>query len=516
MKRPCVYLVGAGPGDPSLISVRGLRYLAAADVIVYDHLVQPRLLRSARSDAELIDVGAASPKPLEQEAIAYLLAEKARENLVVVRLKWGDPFVFDDGGKEALYLAEQGVPFEVVPGIPAAIGVPCYAGVPITYPGAGDVVVFVRGHEGEGHELPKLDWERLANLGGTIVCYVGPQQLPRMVTALIKHGRSPDENAALVYNGTLPDQTAVVGTLAEIAEATGETSARLPAILVVGAVAGLRDHLHWFDRRSLHGQRVLVTRARDQATDLVELLEEHGADTVVAPTIDIAPPDDLAPLDEACARIGSFDWVVFTSVNGVDHFMRRLLAGPGDVRDLKGVRICTIGPATAQRLTRYGLKVNLMPDEFRAEAIVAALGASADVGGKRFLLPRADLAREHLAKALADAGADVTEVVAYRTLPVAPESGDVPDVYRLLLDKKIDIVTFTSASTVRNFARQIGADPAADLLRSTLVACIGPVTADEAEQLGIHPTVVPSTYTVPAMVHAIVAHVRQQREDGAS
>ena len=508
MKRPCVYLVGAGPGDPSLISVRGLRYLAAADVVVYDHLVQSRLLESARSDAELIDVGAAAPQPLEQEAISYLLADKAREGQIVVRLKWGDPFVFDAGGKEALYLAEQGVAFEVVPGIPAAVGVPCYAGVPITYPGAGDVLTLVRGHESEGSDLPKVDWEKLATLGGTIVCYAGPHQLAGIVTALIRNGRDPEDRAALVHNGTLPDQTAVVGTLAEISEAVGETSTPWPAILVVGAVVGLREHLRWFETRPLFGKRILVTRSREQAPELVDLLEENGASVVAAPMIAITPPDDLAPLDEACAKVGSFDWIVFTSVNGVDHFTSRLMAGPRDVRDLKGVSICTVGPSTAERLTRYGLKVNLMPDEFRAEAIVGALDASGDVAGKRFLLPRADIARAHLAKALADAGADVTEVVAYRTVPVTPESDGTPDVYRMLLDKAIDIVTFTSASTVRNFAKLIGAEPAVDLLSTTTVACIGPITAEAAEQAGIRPAVVPSTYTLPALVDAIVAHVR--------
>lgn len=513
MRRPCVYLVGAGPGDPSLISMRGLRYLKAADVVVYDHLVHPRLLTEARLEAELIDVGAASPKPLQQEAISYLLADKAREGQIVVRLKWGDPFVFDDGGKEALYMAEQGVPFEVVPGIPAAVGVPCYAGVPVTYPEAGDVLTFVRGHESEGRELPKLDWERLANLGGTVVCYAGPQQLPRIVEALIKHGRPPDENAALIYNGTLPDQHTFVGSLEHVAQAAREAPARLPAILVVGAVAGLREHLQWFDRRPLFGKRILVTRTREQAGEMVDLLEDLGALAISAPTISIAPASDPAPLDAACAEASTFDWIVFTSVNGVDHFMRHLLAGSGDVRDLKGVRLCTIGPATANRLARYGLKVNLMPDEFRAEAIVQTLAASTEVAGKRFLLPRADIAREHLAEALADAGADVTEVTAYRTVPVTSDTPGAPDVYRMLLDQAIDIVTFTSASTVRNFVAQIGVDPATDLLSATTVACIGPVTAQAAEQLGITADIVPSTYTIPALADAIVAHVARERTD---
>jgi uroporphyrinogen III methyltransferase/synthase len=512
MRRPCVFLVGAGPGDPGLISVRGHRYLAAADVVVYDHLVHPGLLKDARADAELIDVGAASPKPLQQEAISYLLAEKAREGHIVVRLKWGDPFVFDDGGKEALYLAEQQVPFEVVPGIPAAIGAPCYAGVPVTYPDAGDVLTLVRGHESEGQELPTLDWNHLANLGGTIVCYAGPRQLPRIIDALVENGRKRDETAAVIYNGTLPDQHTIVGTLDEIARAARQTADRLPAILIVGAVVGLRPHLRWFETRPLFGRRVLVTRTPAQARELVTRLEELGASTIEAPMIKVVEPDDLEALEAACARIDTFQWIVFTSVNSVDYFMRRLLSGARDVRDLKGVSLCAIGPATASKLTKYGLKVNLMPAEFHAEAIVNVLKATADLQGTRVLLPHADIARERLADALRDGGADVSEVVAYRTVPVSVETPGHPDVYRLLLDGAIDIVTFTSASTVRNFASQIGVEPARDLLRATTVACIGPVTADAAAALGIEVQVVPATYTVPGMVDAIVAHERTRQD----
>src|SRR5579864_1319478 len=240
-----VYLIGAGPGDPGLITVRGLQCLAAADVVLYDHLVPARLLRHARADAEKIDVGTASPQPLEQEAICYLLAEKAREGKTVARLKWGDPFVFDRGGTEALFLHEQRVRFEVIPGVPAGVAIPSYAGVPITYPGGGDTVTFVRGHEDEGKTRSSIDWASLARLDGTIVCYAGPRQVPQMLAALVAHGRA-DDTAALVYDGTLPTQTTLHGTLQELAQATKEAPDRRPAIVVVGRVAGLRDHLRWF------------------------------------------------------------------------------------------------------------------------------------------------------------------------------------------------------------------------------------------------------------------------------
>jgi uroporphyrinogen III methyltransferase/synthase len=506
-----VYIVGAGPGDPRLISVRGMRVLQAADVVVYDHLIHARLLRSARPDAERIDVGPAAPRPMQQDAICFLLAEKAREGKTVARLKWGDPYVFDSGGKEAMFLHEQGVPFEVVPGIPAAIGAPSYAGVPVTYPGAGDVLVFVRGHEGGTDEPPDVDWETLAALGGTIVCYAGARQLPSILKSLMTHGRSPDESAALIYNGTMPDQTTLHGTLAQIAQQVTQRQHRIPAILVVGAVAGLRDHLRWFDERPLFGKRIVVTRSRDQAAELVEMLEDLGAEAIEAPAIRIAPPDDLGPLDHAAADAARYDWLVFTSANGVDAFMRRLLAGPQDVRSLKGVKICTIGPSTAGRLAQYGIKVDLTPEEYRAEAIVETLKAAGDIRGKRFLLPRADVARELLADELRQAGAKVTEVAAYRTLAEPAERDGDRDIYRMLLDRQIDAVTFTSASTVRNFVKMLGEEPAADLLRTTVVASIGPVTAEAAQQLNIETTVMPATYTIPALVDALVDYFRGQR-----
>ena len=501
-----VYLIGAGPGDPGLITVRGQQYLSSADVVLYDHLVPARLLRSARPDAEQIDVGIAAPKPLEQEAICYLLAEKAREGKVVARLKWGDPFVFDNGGSEALFLHEQGVRFEVVPGIPAGIGVPGYAGIPITYPGGGDTVTFVRGHEDEGKARTSIDWTSLARLDGTIVCYAGPQQLPQMLSALLAHGRPPDDSAAVVYDGTLPTQSTMAGTLQEISETVAKADDRRPATLVVGRVVALREHLRWFDARPLFGKRVLVTRPKDQGMALVERLEAMGAEAIEAPMIHILPPDDYGPLDEAAARAGDFDWIVFSSVNAVDAFMARLLAGPMDVRVLGGVRLCGVGPATAEHLARHGLKVDLTPQEYRADAILRALAERGGVAGRKILLPHADIGRELIADELRKQGADVTEVVAYRTVDVEADREGEPDVYRMLLERTIDVVTFTSASAVRNFVRVLGAEPAADLLRATVVACIGPVTAEAAAQANITTTIQPANYTIPALVDAIAKY----------
>ena len=509
--RSLVYIIGAGPGDPGLITSRGLQCLAKADVVLYDHFVHARLLRHARADAETIDVGLASPRPLEQEAICYLLAEKAREGKTVARLKRGDPFLFDSGGAEALFLHEQRIRFEVVPGVPVGIGVPSYAGIPTTYPGAGDTLTFVRGNEDGSKTRAAVDWTSLARLTGTIVCYAGPGQLPLIASALLSHGRPPDDGAALVYGGTLPTQETVTGTLDDIAKVAKQSTDRRPGVLVVGRVTALREHLQWFDVRPLFGKRVLVTRPRGQAAELVEQLEAAGAEAIEAPMIRIMPPEDYSPLDAACRNIAEFDCVVFSSVNAVESFVERLFMTPHDLRTLKGVKLCAVGPATAVRLARFGLKVDLTPAEFRAEALVRAISETAPVRGFRVLLPRADIGREVVAEELRKQGAEVTEVVAYRTVPIELGREGEPDVYRMLLDHQIDVVTFTSASAVRSFVDALGEEPAADLLSATLVASIGPVTAEATARYNIHTAIMPSQYTVPALVDAIVDHFEKQK-----
>jgi uroporphyrinogen III methyltransferase/synthase len=510
-KSPCVFIVGAGPGDPGLISVRGQRHLEAADVVVYDHHIHSRLLRSSRHDAEKIDVGPAAPRALDQDAISLLLVEKAREGKTVVRLKVGDPFVFDSGGKEALFLHEQGIPFEVVPGIPATIGIPAYAGIPLTYPGAGDLVTLVRGNEAETDAPPTVDWTRLARLDGTLVSHAGARQIAAIANALLSNGRAAGESAALIYGGTTAAQDTIVATLGTIVE---RARPHEPAMLVIGAVVGLREHLRWFDDRPLFGRRIVVTRSREQAGELVDMLEERGAEAIEAPTIRIAAPEDLAALDRVCADAGSYDWIVFTSVNAVDYFMQRVLAN-GDVRDLKGVQLCAIGPSTAQRVARYGLRVELTPDEAKSEAVIEALRATGNLKGRRVLLPRADIAREVLADQLRDAGAEVSEVTAYRTMLGGNERDADHDIYRMLLDRQVDAITFTSASTVKNFAKILGAEQAADLLRTTVVASIGPVTAEAAQQLGIATTIMPARYTVPDLVDALVEHFASKATVGS-
>jgi len=507
VRHPAVYLIGAGPGDPGLITVHGLNYLRAADVVVYDDLVPARLLKYARQGAELINLGIASPQSMGQDAIGYLLVEKAREGKLVARLKFGDPFVFEPGGAEALFLHEHGVPFEVVPGLAAGLAIPAYAGVPVTYPGGGDTVTLVRGYEDESRTPPKIDWASLARLEGTVVCYAGAHQLPLLLENLIANGWPADAQAAIIYDGTLPSQETITGSMLELLTQMREHSRRRqPAILVAGRVAGLREHLRWYDARPLFGKRVLVTRPREQAAELVDRLTVLGAESIEAPMIRMAPPDDPDPLLRAAASPEDFDWIIFTSANAVDAFMTALLDGERDIRALKGPRLCTSGTATAEKLATYGIKVDLIPREFRADAVVASLLALGPMAGVRVLLPRADIGREVIGEQLRDAGAVVTEVIAYRTiLEDAQREGD-PDIYRMLLDGRIDVATFTSPSAIRNFAKIHGADQVADLLKNTVVATIGPVTADAARQLGIPVTIQPRTYTVPALVDAIAAH----------
>jgi uroporphyrinogen III methyltransferase/synthase len=390
----------------------------------------------------------------------------------------------------------------VIPGVPVSVAVAAYAGIPITYPGAGDVLTLVRGHEGETNELPRVEWDRLAGIDGTLACYAGARQVATIVEALLAHGRSPDESAALIYHGTTSAQQTIAAPLGAIAAMAHPSE---PAMFLVGRVAGLREHLRWFDDRPLFGRRIVVTRAREQAPELVDMLEERGADAIQTPTIRIAPPDDSEALDRATADAGGYDWIVFTSANAVEAFFGRLLQR-GDIRDLKGVRLCAVGPSTAQRVSGYGLRVDLTPEESRAEGVFEALKAAGPLAGTRLLLPRADIAREVLPDQLREAGAEVTDIIAYRTVVAGGERDSDHDIYRMLLERQIDAVTFTSASTVRNFARMLGEEQAADLLNTTVVAAIGPVTAEAAQQLGIRVGVVPRKYTIPDLVDALVEH----------
>jgi uroporphyrinogen III methyltransferase/synthase len=507
MKTPIVYLVGAGPGDPGLITVKGRECLACSDAIIYDYLAAPSLLQLASENAELIYVGKkGGDHTLPQDEINALLVAKARENKVVTRLKGGDPFVFGRGGEEAEVLAGAGIPFEIVPGVTSAVAAPAYAGIPLSHRKLTATIAFVTGHEDPGKEESGIDWAALASGIGTLVFFMGVKNLPHIVAELTRHGRPSETPVALVRWGTTPEQVTVSGTLADIVERVKQAGLKAPAIIVVGAVVGLRDRLKWFENRALLGKRIAVTRSRDQASDLVKALSDLGAACLEFPTIQVVAPDDCRPLDRAIAELSTFDWVVFTSVNGVSWFFERLFALGKDVRALGHMRTAAIGPATAERLKSFGLSSDLVPQSFRAEAIIAAFRREA-IRGRTILLPRAQETRAILPEELTAMGATVREVAAYKTRQA---SADAEALVRRLEEKTIDLVTFTSSSTVKNFKASLPADRFADLAAAVPTACIGPITADTARRLGFNVRIEAQTYTIPGLVEAILGYYSKE------
>jgi uroporphyrinogen III methyltransferase/synthase len=513
MSRPTgrVNIIGAGPGDPGLISVRGLRLLGEADVVVYDRRVGG-LLRWARADAERLDVGSPAERETAQDAISMLLAEKARDGLIVARLKWGDAFVFDSGAKEALFLHEQGVPFEVVPGVPAAFGATAYAGIPVTYPGGGDSLLLLRGHEGEQDDaMPDVDWAALAALDGTIVCHANGRLAATVLQKLLDHGAESDQPAALIFDGTLPSQTTMTGTIDTLLSAVSTEPAAEGGTLVVGGVASLREHLRWFDERPLFGRRIVVTRSHEQSGDLLDRLQELGAQAIEAPTFRLMPPEDPEAIERAAAAVDGYKWIVFESANSAARFLAALARSRRDVRALGGVSMCAIGASTAEQLLAHGLKADVILPEFRAEAVGDALDVEHPIAGQRVLIVRPDHLRDVVATDLTKRGATVTDLVAYQTTAASPDSPAAQTLYRLLLEGQLDAVTFISPSAVSRFAALIGEEQAADLLNTTVVAAIGPVTAAAAAELGITSTIVPETYTVEGLVDALVKHFRDKK-----
>ncbi|MBA2343665.1 MAG: uroporphyrinogen-III C-methyltransferase [Rubrobacter sp.] len=497
-----IYLVGSGPGDPGLFTVKGVRCMEQADAVVYDRLAPEALLRCAKPDAERIYVGKKPGEPtMPQEEINALLVELGRAGKTVVRLKGGDPHVFGRGGEEALALLEAGLPFEVVPGVTSGIAAPAYAGIPVTHRGVSTSVAFVTGHEDPSKGHQDVNWEKVANGADTLVLYMGVGRLAEISSSLISAGRSPETPVAVIRWGTISEQRTVTGTLEDIAEQVSEAGLKPPAITVVGEVAALRENgLDWFERRPLFGRSVVVTRARAQAGELSAKLEGLGAEVVEFPTIEIAPPGDFGPLDDAIRELDSFDWLIFTSVNGVDAFVERLRHHGLDLRAVsRETRIAAIGPATAERIEALGLRVDVVPAEYRAEPLLEEI-AGESLAGKRILIPRAKVAREVLPERLREAGADVVVPPAYESRPSAEGKEDVA--WRLERGG-VDCVTFTASSTVENFVRAFGAD-AARLLTDTRVVCIGPITADTAREHSIRVDAEAREYTIPGLIEAVL------------
>lgn len=504
-----VYLVGAGPGDPGLLTIRGRERLAQADVVLHDRLIGKHLLEMTRRDAEVIDVGkSAGRHKLSQDEINALLVEKAQAGLEVARLKGGDPFVFGRGGEEAQALVEAGVPFEVVPGITSPVAVPAYAGIPVTHRNMASNFAVVTGHRQRGGESASdglgLDWEALARMD-TLIVLMGVGNLPVIARELLTAGRAPETPAALTRWGTTPRQQVVTGTLGTITERVRQVGLRPPAVLVVGDVVGLRDDLRWYETRPLFGMRVLVTRPRRKTDQMAARLRDLGAEPVIFPTIAIREPKDWKALDAAIDRLANrrYDWVIFTSTNGVRFFWQRLEKAGRDARTFAGSRLAAIGPVTAQELAERGLRADLVPDRYVAEAILEELGT---VEGQRVLLPRADIARPLLADGLRAAGADVDEVAAYRTASAGRDNRT--EIRDMLAAGAIDVLTFTSSSTVRNFLAAL--EPLPDLPEGLVVACIGPITAGTARESGLPVHVSAEEHTIEGLLTALVEHTTRE------
>lgn len=496
-----VSLVGAGPGDPDLITVAGLRRVQQAEVIVYDRLANEALLREARADAELVFAGKGpNAHALSQEQINALLVEYGQAGKRVVRLKGGDPFVFGRGGEEAEALVAAGVKYEVVPGITSAIAAPAYAGIPVTHRDFTPAFSVVTGHEEPGKDESTIPWNALAAGPDTLVFLMGIGRLASITARLIEAGRPACTPVAVVRRGTWPDQQAVFGTLSDIAERVEEIALTAPAVTVVGKVAELANKLSWFRPGGLSGKCVLVTRAREQASSLSALLASYGARVVEFPAIRIEPADDYAALDDALSMTDGYTWLCFTSVNAVRYVDARLSLVGRTWDTLGAARIAAIGPATARALRGLGATVAYMPDRFLASAIAEGLPDAED---SRILLARADIADDRLVEALKERGARVDQYVAYKTVVGSDDAGALAGTLRA---GQVDIVTFASSSTVRNLCNALGED-ARVLLNGTIVACIGPITATTAIEFGLEPAIVATEHTIPGLVRAIRKHL---------
>ena len=501
-----VYLVGAGPGDPGLLTLKGARVLASCDALVYDWLANPELLNLAPESAVRVYVGKKGGNhTMSQERINRLLCDLAADGKTVVRLKGGDPFVFGRGGEEAGALAAKGLAFEVVPGVTSAIAAPAYAGIPVTDRRATTEVAFVTGHEDPSKPESTIKWDALAQIG-TVVFLMGVKNLPNICAKLIEAGRDPATPAASIRWGSTPQQQTVTGTLADLPQRVAGAGLKPPAVTIVGQVAALRDELAWFEKLPLFGKRIMVTRARSQASRLSEGLSALGAKIIEVPTITFLPPEDPEPLETAVSMLEDFHWVIFTSPNGVEAFFTALGEAKKDARALAGCKLAAIGPATAAALATHGLTAEVTARTFQAEGLIEAL-ESHGITGQRVLIPRAAIAREMLPETIASWGNLVQVVPAYRTV-CPPESTMI---LARALSEGLDAITFTASSTVTNLMEMLDQMGREELARQSkqgglTIAAIGPITADTARSYGLEVKVQPAKFTIEALTEALSAY----------
>ena len=500
-----VYIIGAGPGDAGLITIKGVDCLRRADVIVYDYLVCEELLHYAKDGARFIYAGKkGGDHTLSQEKINRLLLEEALAGNTVARLKGGDPFIFGRGGEEAEVLAHSGVPFEIVPGVTSAIAVPAYAGIPLTHRGLTSTVAFVTGHEDPAKEKSDIDWQALAGIG-TLVFLMGVKNIGQIAEALMSQGKSPQTPAALIRWGTTPQQEIITAALTDIAAQAQASGFAPPAILVVGKVVDLRKTLQWFEQKPLFGKGIVITRPARQGDDLAALLEKEGAQAIHFPTIKIIPPRDWESLDAALNKLDTYNWLIFTSANGVQYFFERLLELNKDIRELKGVKICCIGPATAGQMEKRGLRVDLVPEYYISESILKSFAAP-NLQKQKILIPRAAHARDILPEGLKKMGAIVDVVPAYETVNSGKKKEELLE---LLQNNRIDVITFTSSSTVANFSEIMGKDFTCP--SRVKIACIGPITEAAAHKAGFQVDIQQEHYTIEGLVESLLDYFRKEK-----
>jgi len=509
-----VYLVGAGPGDARLITLKGLECLEKADVVVYDRLANPSLLTRMKRGAEKIYVGkTVNRHTMKQEEINQLLVDLALSGKIVVRLKGGDPTIFGRVGEEAGLLRQHKIPYEIVPGITAAIAVPAYAGIPVTHRDIASSLSIITGHESQDKLDQSIDWAKLTQATGTLVFMMGLAKIGYIATQLIDHGRPPETPVALIRWGTRAEQAVLIGTLEDVEQKVIAARFESPAVIVVGEVVRQRELLKWAEDLPLFGVRVLVTRSRSQASELVKQIEDLGGETYEFPVIEtvIPSPESLSATGKALEDLSQYDWVFFTSVNGVEYFFRHLDRLGKDIRALHAARIAAVGPATKEALRRYGIAAEELPSHFQAEGLFEAFDQQL-LAGQKVLLPRGNLARAWLVEVLQDRGLSVTDAVMYETVPADDEDHEL---LKLLEQGGIHAVTFTSSSTVTNFLtalRRMGVPDPVQALEGTAICCIGPVTAKTAQQAGLNVAVIAEESTIPSLVAGLCAWKNNSRQ----
>jgi len=491
-----VYIAGAGPGDTGLVTCKCLEILKKADVVIYDFLANRELLFYAKDGAEKIYVGKrGSQHEMEQQDINNLLARKAKETEIVLRLKGGDPFLFGRGGEEAEFLQKEGIPYEVIPGVTSAISAPAYAGIPLTHRDLSSAVMIVTGHEAEGKEQSSIDWKLLSSFGGTIVFLMGMKNISTIKENLIREGKNPDTPVCVIQWGTTPRQKVIVSELRNVDEEIKKASIGPPAIIVIGEVVKLRDKVGWFESLPLFGKRIAITRPYTQLLELAELLKSKGAEVLFIPTIKIVPITPNEALDRAIESLNSYYGIIFTSQNGVRYFFKRLFEKGFDSRSLSGTRVFAMGPKTASEILSYGIRPDFVPSNYLSEGIVEIL-RDLDLANKKFLLPRAYEARDLIPKFIRSSGGFCDVIPIYKT--------ELPDIKEEIKETP-DIITFTSSSTVRNFVALYGTD----ILRNSKVASIGPVTSKTLRDMNIEVDVEAKRHDVQGLVEEIEKFLRR-------